>query len=196
MEFRFDFDKSVQAASYLLHLEEGRMSYLRLLKLLYIAERELLAQTAAPLTGDIYKAMEHGPVLSQVLNLIKGMGTPSPEWERFIRRDGYAVNLIGEPGRGRLSGEVIDKLSEVSARYREKDHWDLKDLTHEFPESKKNVPGGGSALIPLEDILEAQGEGQEALDVIQEGDAIRQHMTQIFGSRTPKRPPEPTEPIP
>lgn len=196
MEFRFDFDKSLQAAAYLLHLEKGRMPSIRLLKLLYIAERELLAQTASPLTGDITKAMEHGPVLSQTLNLIKGMGTRSPEWERFIRRDGYAVHLVGEPGRGRLSGEVIDKLAEVSARYREKDHWELKDLTHEFPEWKKNFPGGGSALIPLEDILEAQGEGQETLDVIKEGEAIRQHMTQIFGPRKPKRPPEPAEPTP
>jgi hypothetical protein len=28
MEFRFDFEKSLQAAAYLLHLEEGRMPYL------------------------------------------------------------------------------------------------------------------------------------------------------------------------
>ena len=83
MEFRFDFEKSLQAAAYLLHLEEGRMSYLRLLKLLYIAERELLAQKATLLTGDIYKAMEHGPVLSHIFDLIKGKGSQSMEWERY-----------------------------------------------------------------------------------------------------------------
>ncbi len=43
MELRFDFDKSLQAVAYLLYLEEGRMPYIRLLRLLYIAERELLA---------------------------------------------------------------------------------------------------------------------------------------------------------
>ena len=190
MELRFDFDKSLQAAAYLLHLEEGRMPYLRLLKLMYVAERELLAQTAAPLTGDIYKAMEHGPVLSHVFDLIKGKGLRSTEWEGFIKRSGYAVKLVAEPGRGRLSGSVVDKLAEVSERYREKGHWELQDLMHDFPEWAKNFTGGGSSLIPLKDVLDAQGESQETLDLIKQGEAVRQHMTKIFG---PKKPTEPVE---
>ena len=197
MEFRFDFEKSLQAAAYLLHLEEGRMSYLRLLKLLYIAERELLAQKATLLTGDIYKAMEHGPVLSHIFDLIKGKGSQSMEWERYIKRSGYAVKLVREPGRGRLSGEVIDKLTEVSERYREKDHWELRDLTHEFPEWAKNYAGGASALIPLKDILDAQGEqeSQETLEIIKEGEAVRRHMSKIFGPTKTKKPSEPLESV-
>jgi uncharacterized phage-associated protein len=185
MELRFDFDRSLQAAAYLLHLEEGRMPYLRLVKLMYIAERELLARTATPLTGDIWIAMEHGPVLGHILDLIKGKGSRSMEWEGFIIRSGYAVQLVAEPGRDRLSGDVIDKLAEVSGRYREKDHWELRDLMHDFPEWVKNYPGAGSALIPLKDILEAQGESQETLDVIEEEESVRRHMSKIFGTRAP-----------
>jgi len=150
MELRFDFEKSLQAAAYLLDLEEGRMPFLRLLKLMYIAERELLAQTATPLTGDIYKATEHGPVLSHVFDLIIGKGSRSAEWEGFIKRNGYAVKLVVGPGRGRLSGDVIDKLAEVSERYRERGHWELRDLMHEFPEWAKNFPAarpGGNTMI-------------------------------------------------
>ena len=72
MQLRFNFEKSLQAAGVLLQLEEGRMPYLRLLKLLYIADRELLAESAASLTGDRAYAMKHGPVLSHVYSLIKG----------------------------------------------------------------------------------------------------------------------------
>jgi len=61
------------------------MPYIRLLTLMYIAERELLAQKATPLTGDIYMAMVHGPVLSHILDLINGKGSKSTEWEGFIR---------------------------------------------------------------------------------------------------------------
>jgi hypothetical protein len=43
MEPRFNFETSLQEAAYLLHLEAGRMPYLRLLKFMDIAERELLA---------------------------------------------------------------------------------------------------------------------------------------------------------
>ena len=187
MEFRFNFEKSLQAAAYLLHLEDGKMPYLRLLKLLYIAERELLAQKATPLTGDIYKAMEHGPVLSHVYDLIKGNGARSAEWERFITRAGYAVKLVRPPGRGELSGDVIDKLDEVSSRNREKGNWEIRDLTHDFPEWKKNYPGdGGAALIPLDDILEAQGEGSDTLDLIREAETVRLHMNKIFGAGKPE----------
>ena len=105
------------------------------------------------------------------------------------------MKLVAEPGRGRLSGDVIDKLAEVSERYREKGHWELRDLTHEFPEWAKNFPGAGSALIPLKDILDAQGESQETLDLIKEGETVRQHMSKIFGPRTPKKPPEPVESV-
>jgi uncharacterized phage-associated protein len=195
MEFRFDFEKSLQAAAYLLHLEEGRMPYLRLLLLMYIAERELLAETATPLTGDIYKATDEGPILSHVLDLIRGKGSRSAEWEGFIKRSGYAVRLVAEPGRGRLSGDVVDKLTEVSNRYREKGHWEHPDLAREFPEWAKNFLRTGSALIPLNDILDAQGEGRDTLDLLKEGESVRQHMAKIFGPRTPNKPPEPVESV-
>jgi uncharacterized phage-associated protein len=195
MELRFDFEKGLQAAAYLLHLEEGRMPYLRLLKLMYVAERELLAQTATPMTGGIYKAMEHGPVLSHVFDLIKGKGLRSAEWEGFIKRSGYAVKLVAEPGRGKLSGDVVDKLTEVSERYRERGHWELRDLTHEFPEWATNFTGGGVAFIPLKDILDAQGESHETLELINGGETVRQHMTKIFGPGKPTMPTEPVEAV-
>jgi uncharacterized phage-associated protein len=72
MHLRFHFEKSLQAAGVLLHLEGGRMPYMRLLKLLYIADREMLAETAKPVTGDRAYAMKNGPVLSHVYALIKG----------------------------------------------------------------------------------------------------------------------------
>jgi hypothetical protein len=195
MEIRFDFEKSLLAAAYLLHLDEGRMPYLRLLLLMYIAERESLVQTATPLTGDIYKATNQGPILSRVLDLIRGKGSRSAEWEGFIKRSGYAVRLDAEPGRGRQSGDVVDKLAEVSNRYREKGHWEHPDLAREFPEWAKNFLRTGSALIPLNDILDAQGEGSDTLDLIKEGKTVRQHMSKVFGTRKPNRPPEPAESV-
>ncbi len=74
MNFRFNFEKTLQAAGVLLHLEEKRMSRLRLLKFLDIADRELLAEAAHPITGDVGCAMKYGPVLSRVYDLIKGTG--------------------------------------------------------------------------------------------------------------------------
>src|SRR5262245_25785120 len=127
MSFRFNFDKTLQAASVLLELDGDRMGRIRLLKLMYIADRELLAETGRPLTGDRAVAMQHGPVLSHVYDLIKGEAARAGEWSRFIHSDGYAVELRDEPGRGELSRREVEKLIEVSNRYREVDDWTLSE---------------------------------------------------------------------
>jgi uncharacterized phage-associated protein len=46
------------------------MSYMKLIKLLYLAGREALARWGRPIPTDTYVATKHGPVLSQVLDLI------------------------------------------------------------------------------------------------------------------------------
>ena len=75
MNFDFDLAKTVQAAALLLREHHNRMEYIRLLKLLSIADREMLARRGRTLTGDRAVAMKRGPVLSTVYDLIKGNGS-------------------------------------------------------------------------------------------------------------------------
>src|SRR5438445_7076997 len=89
MGFRFNIDKTMQAIAALLHFHGTKeMSYLRMLKLLYIADRESLKETGRPITGDRIVAMEHGPVLSGVYNLVKGEHTAWPIWSEFFKKNG------------------------------------------------------------------------------------------------------------
>ena len=184
MQLRFDFGKSLQAAGVLLRLEEGRMPYMRLLKLLYIADREMLAATASSITGDRGYAMKYGPVLSRIYDLIMASGPKFDEWSRHIQTQGYAVKLALDPGRGRLSKGEIEKLIEVSERCRSKDRWELSELTHDFPEWKRHWPDGaegGSYPIPWEDMLTAQGEGAETIKIVEEEQSSRNAIDEIFG---------------
>ena len=184
MQLRFNFEKSLQAAGVLLRLEEGRMPYLRLLKLLYIADREMLAATASPITGDRAFAMKYGPVLSHIYALIKGSGAKFEDWDKHIRTQGYAVKLAENPGRGKLSRGEIEKLTEVSERYRNKDQWELSDLTHDFPEWRSHWPEdaeSGSYPIPWEEMLTAQGEDPETIKIVEEEELARQYIDNLFG---------------
>jgi hypothetical protein len=52
MHLRFNFKRTLQASAYLLRLDGKRMPYMRLLKLLYIADREWLAEMGESITGD------------------------------------------------------------------------------------------------------------------------------------------------
>jgi uncharacterized phage-associated protein len=157
MNFRFDFAKTLQAAGILLELDGSRMERLRLLKLLYIADRELLAETGRTLTGDRAFAMEHGPVLSRVYELMKGEAADAGEWARHLHSDGHALELLEDPGRDELNKREVEKLTELTDRYRNVDDWTLSEHTHEFPEWAENYVRGTSTVIPWRDVLVAQG---------------------------------------
>jgi len=86
------------------------MNYMRLLKLLYIADREMLAQHAQPITGDRVVAMERGPVLSRTYDLILGKTEDATEWAKFIKREHYEAVLADDPGVKQLSKAMMGKL--------------------------------------------------------------------------------------
>ena len=161
MVFRFKIEKAIQAVAALLHFHGSKeMSYLRMLKLLYIADRESLKETGRPITGDRVVAMEHGPVLSSEYDLIKGAHTGWPTWSEYLGKKGYRIELLRDPGNGALSKYEVGKLRELTERYAEKNEWDMVEIIHSLDEWKKNDPGKSSKPIPFEDLLEAIGRVQ------------------------------------
>jgi uncharacterized phage-associated protein len=155
----FNDTKVMQAAAVLLKTEpDKKMSRLRLLKLLYIADRESLIERSRPITGDHPAAMDHGPVLSRTYDLIKGRTLSAPQWDRHIQSLGRDVQLICDPGNGKLTRREIAKLQEVAQRYKDVNDWRVAEITHEFAEWIKNKPAKGSSNpIPLDDLLAAVG---------------------------------------
>jgi uncharacterized phage-associated protein len=155
----FNAIKVAQAGAVLVKTERvHRMSRLRLLKLLYIADRESLVERSRPITGDRPVAMDHGPVLSQTYDLIKGTDYLSPTWEKYLRTEGRDVVLGEDPGVGKLSRYEIRKLNEVALRFAQENDWDVAEYTHTFAEWQKNKPSFKSSnAISLDDLLEATG---------------------------------------
>src|SRR5258708_7382539 len=70
MVLRFNESKVTQAAALLLKMRGGKMSYMKLLKLLYLVDREALLRWGRPVSTDRYVSMDRGPVLSKTLDLI------------------------------------------------------------------------------------------------------------------------------
>jgi uncharacterized phage-associated protein len=179
MHLRFNFKRTLQASAYLLRLDGKRMSYLRLLKMLYIADREWLAETGESITGDRAYAMKFGPVLTSVYELIKGNGSKAGVWDDFIHTEGYAVNLVADPGRGELSKGIVQKLSEITERDRNLDEFELSELTHGFPEWARHYNGGPSP-IPWQEMLVAQDK-PEMVAVVERDEEARRVFDEVFG---------------
>ncbi len=61
----FSPQKATQAAVYLVGRANGEIKYLKLIKLLYLAERTTLLRFILSITGDQFYSLKFGPVLSK-----------------------------------------------------------------------------------------------------------------------------------
>lgn len=89
------------------------MSYMKLIKLLYLADREALLRFGCPITTDRYVSMDRGPVLSRVLNLITEEREPASQslWTTAISEpDHYGVRLNKDIEPEELSDAEIELL--------------------------------------------------------------------------------------
>ena len=169
---QFNQVKMTEAAAVLLNTTEPRrMSYLRLLKLLYLANRTSIAETGFPIAGDTVYAMKNGPVLSRTLDCIKNNDPAAAAWSEIIARSGdWDLVLRQDPGVMHLGRSEVEWLRQVAEQYRELDDWELVEFVHELAEYKKNRPprqGSRQHISPL-DMLDAVGMGDEAEQILAE----------------------------
>lgn len=173
--------KMIQAAGVLFSQHGGQMGRLRLIKLLYIADRESLVERHRFISHDTFVAMDNGPVLSHTYNLLKGMTLESSQWDQYFQKVNlhWEMKMIQSPPRGLLSRWEIAKLEDVSTKLADQDDYDLVSITHGFQEWIENAPPAKSCkTIPLRDIIRAVGLDdsvwQEMQNEIDERNAIRQ----------------------
>ena len=86
---------------------------------------------------------------------------------------------MADPGRGELSKGIVEKLAEVTERYRNIDDWELSEQTHEFKEWADHFKGSASP-IPWQDILLAQNKSV-MVAVVERDEAARQVFDDVFG---------------
>lgn len=166
---RFNERKATQAAAHMLRLRGGKMSYLKLIKLLYLADRTALTRWGRSITTDRYVSMDRGPVLSRVLDLAtdgEDPGTPSI-WSSFISEPAnYEVSLKDDPSDDELSVAEIGVLDEVFREFGHLGRWDLVELTHRLPEWKN--PNGSAIPISVSDILKANGKSALEISAVED----------------------------
>lgn len=162
MRFPFNQRKAAQVAAYFLAKHGDKVDYLKLTKLMYLADRKALVARGRPITGARMVSMPYGPVLSEVLNLIN-LGRRYEEecpWLEYVSPpEGYAVRRVNcDTEFDQLSENERSILDEIDAQYGRMNKWSLVDWTHELPEWQD--PRGSSLPIDPADILRAEGRSE------------------------------------
>lgn len=159
MQDWFDDRKAAQVAAFFCGRHGGTIDVLKLVKLIYIADREFMRECGFPITNDRHVSMDHGPANSLTLGLISG-NSESENWSDLVApREGYQVGLareIEEDDLDELSEAELDTLEAVWGDFGHMGKWEIRDWTHlNCPEWED--PNGSSNPIPHERTLKLLG---------------------------------------
>lgn len=142
------------------------MNYMKLIKLLYLADRESLRKWNSPITGSHYVSMDKGPVLSEVLDLIK-KPKQSDSWSKFIKKENYEVVQICDLSNDQLSKADVELLEEVWKEFGHCLPLRLVDIVHKLPEWQQPMGSRKSIPIDLKEILQAVGKSPSEITNIE-----------------------------
>ena len=179
MRFVFDERKAAQAASILLERAGGSMPYIKLIKLLYLADRAALIETEATITYDRYVSMKHGPTPCQMLELIMQEHPPEDSiWHRYVKRRYFDAALCGPAESNQLSENNVNLLNDIYETYGKLRPSAVVSQTQALPEWQD--PDETSIPIDPADILRYAGYSDYAIELAaDQAEAIYQLRTQL-----------------
>ena len=131
-------EKLTAMATYFLSRAPKReIQNIKLMKLLYIAERYHLRENYTTISSVSFASLEHGPVISDGLEVMDG-SKPDRFWNDH-------VEFLAIPSRWRLKGDEVDPkdylsgtelktLQKVFVTYAHRSQQDLRAHTHTFKE--------------------------------------------------------------
>lgn len=161
----FNERKAAQVAAYFALRENGQINVLKLVKLIYLADRLFMEKFDATMLNDSLVSMPHGPVNSMTLNHINGL-IASEDWSAFVAgRAGYNIGVAN----AELTVEQLDELSraelrvldETWAKFGNMTKFQLRDYTHSHcPEWED--PHGSSEPIPYARVFKFLGKTEIA----------------------------------
>ncbi|MEM1009314.1 MAG: Panacea domain-containing protein [Myxococcota bacterium] len=155
--------KAAQTIAFFAIKEGHAVNVLKVIKLVYLADRESVRVRGFPIQQEARVSMPHGPVNSVTLDWVNGSYRDSGEWssvlsDRSNNRVGLCDAQMTTDDLDELSARELQILQVVWDEFGHMDRFDLADWTHD----PKNVPEwenphGSSLPIPLERMMTAVG---------------------------------------
>jgi uncharacterized phage-associated protein len=168
--FEFDSRKALEAVLYICK-RAPIADRIHICKIMYFADKYHMEKFARFICGDLYKAMEYGPVPNGTYNLIiAGEREEIPE----LAVNDVNVAALREPNMDVFSKSDIEALNWSIRRYGNFSFDELKAASHD--ESWKRTTNDGEKIypkgmmksipMPLEDIVLTLQDGEDLLEYI------------------------------
>ena len=147
VQFQFDFEKTLAALAYFAEHDLPALDTYKVGKLLFLADKYHLVRYARPITGDLYWAMDYGPVPSDTYNILKYFVSDDLENDN-VQLLATTLDLDRQykhprlQAKGGFNFDVLSKsdlmaLQRTITVYGQKTFEELNALTHEMPAYRK-----------------------------------------------------------
>ena len=160
----FRSQKAAQICTYYASLSGGMIEKLKLIKLVYLAEREYLSSYHHPMLFDEFYSLPNGPICSSTLHGVNGV-IHEDLWDEYIARNGnivVAVKSLERDDLDQVSDAEMEVVTEIWRKFSGMTASQIRNYTHEHcPEYTET----DRARVPISylDIFEALGEKDAAI---------------------------------
>ena len=139
----FNYKKAVQALNFFAYTNGNSLNKMKAIKLIWLSDRLHLRKYGRTITGDIYFALPHGPVPSTTKDILC-LNSFTLSEDEFMYIDEYLsvvlkydYKSIKEPNNNVFSKTDLMVLNDIFDYYGKYDHYELRDISHKFPEWKR-----------------------------------------------------------
>jgi uncharacterized phage-associated protein len=165
ISFTFRPEKFVNAIAYFV-ANCPTVGRTKLCKLLYFADKEHLLRYGRTITGDRYYRLEHGPIPTKGLNMLRGMSGPADaallHQSLILEKDN--IRPKRKPDLKVFSKSDLKVLEEVCAKYGKYSASYLSHLSHKEPAWRKT---GENEAIDFALFFEGHPEADNIKEIVE-----------------------------
>jgi uncharacterized phage-associated protein len=165
LRFEIDNEKLVNAMAYIAERVPGATKMV-ISKILYFADKEHLLKYGRPITGDSYSRLEHGPVPSVGLRMMRGRASARQMLayqSKLQTLPSHAIRAISSPDLNFFSRSDVRELDEAVAKYGHMSAGKLRKLSHDEPTWLKTPE---NEMIPFELMFEGRPDATLTLELL------------------------------
>jgi uncharacterized phage-associated protein len=162
LRFTFNHEKSTQALNFFAVKEGKQINKMKALKLVFLADRYHLRKYGRLITNDDYVAMKHGPVPSTTKDIAESNDYLDDVIRQYSELFIEPINNLvltskSAPDNSIFSETDIEALEFIWKNFGKYDQFQLRDITHTYPEwikHKKIAESGSCAEMNVLDFLQ------------------------------------------
>ena len=164
----FRKEESINAILYIAQ-NVDRKDIHKICKILYFADREHLSKYGRSITGDVYIAMQFGPVPSKIEDIFKAVrgdsyfSNEAGEFKEFFTfQNRYMLKPLAQADMDCLSESEVECLDNAIAKCKDKSFDELTQMSHDTAWS--NTPR--DRMMSFADIIMEAGDTEEYANYI------------------------------